>query len=173
MKKEAHAMPAVWPLPLLIVSVRDAQGRDNALVVGFGVNCSLEPPMVMIGIMPSRFSHHMLKENPCFVLNYPRADFRKEFEFLGYKSGRDVDKFAALGLRTVNGTRVNAPLLEACPVNIECSVVESITPGSHELFVGKVEAVHCDTAYLDEQGNILWDKMDLIRDILPKRAAKG
>ena len=46
-------------------------------------------------------------------------------------------------------------------------------PGSDELFVGKVEAVHCDAAYLDGQGNILWDKMDLIRDILPKRAARG
>ena len=31
-----------------------------------------------------------------------------------------------------------------------------------ELFVGKVEAVHVDEEYLDENGNILWDKMDLM-----------
>lgn len=173
MKKAAHAMPAVWPLPRLIVSVRDKAGRDNALAIGFGVNCSLDPAMVMIGIIPTRFSHHMIKENPCFVLNYPQKSFRKEFEFLGTRSGRDVNKFEALGIKTVNGSRVNAPLLEACPVNIECSVVESIKPGSHELFVGKVEAVHCDPAYLDEEGNILWEKMDLILDIMPRRAAKG
>ena len=35
-------------------------------------------------------------------------------------------------------------------------------PGSHELFIGKVEAVHVDEEYLDANGNILWDKMDLM-----------
>ena len=29
-------------------------------------------------------------------------------------------------------------------------------------FIGKVEAVHVDEEYLDAQGNILWDKMDLM-----------
>lgn len=30
------------------------------------------------------------------------------------------------------------------------------------MFIGKVEAVHVDEEYLDEKGNILWDKMDLM-----------
>jgi flavin reductase (DIM6/NTAB) family NADH-FMN oxidoreductase RutF len=57
---------------------------------------------------------------------------------------------------------VNAPVLTDCPVNIECSAVESIMPGSNELFIGKVEAVHVDEEYLDKNGNILWNKMNLI-----------
>jgi flavin reductase (DIM6/NTAB) family NADH-FMN oxidoreductase RutF len=35
-------------------------------------------------------------------------------------------------------------------------------PGSNELFIGKVETVHVDEEYLDKNGNILWNKMDLI-----------
>lgn len=46
--------------------------------------------------------------------------------------------------------------------SIECSVIESTIPGTHELFIGKVEAVHVDEEYLDAKGNILWDKMDLM-----------
>ena len=50
-----------------------------------------------------------------------------------------------------------------CPYPyIECSVVDSTMPGTHELFIGKVEAIHVDEEYLDANGNILWDKMDLM-----------
>ena len=118
--------------------------------------------MGMIGIMPSRYSHHMVKESGYFVINLPKKSFRKEYDYLGSASGRDEDKFAALNLNWEDATYVNAPILTDCPVSIECSVVDSTTPGSHELFIGKVEAVHVDEEYLDANGNILWDKMDLI-----------
>ena len=42
---------------------------------------------------------------------------------------------------------MNAPILTDCPVSIECSVMESTRPGTHELFIGKVEAVHVDEEY--------------------------
>ena len=44
----------------------------------------------------------------------------------------------------------------------ECTVVDSIKPGSHEMFFGKIEKVHCDEEYLDDDGNIMWDKIDLL-----------
>ena len=67
-----------------------------------------------------------------------------------------------MNIRWEDAKYVNAPILTDCPVSIECSVVDSMTPGTHELFIGKVEAVHVDEEYLDEKGNILWDKMDLM-----------
>ena len=75
---------------------------------------------------------------------------------------RGFHKFAALNLKWEDGERINAPILTDCPVSIECSVVNSIQPGTHELFIGKVEAVHVDEKYLDDSGNILLNKMDLI-----------
>lgn len=163
MKKTAKNIElSLQPIPRLIVSCRDKEGRNNALVVGFAANASLDPAMVMVGIAPSRFSHHMVKESGCFVINLPGKNFQKEYNYLGTKSGRDGDKFAALGLKWEDGTKVNAPVLTDCPVSIECSVVTSIQPGTHELFIGKVEAVDVDEEYLDEKGNILWDKMDLM-----------
>ena len=129
---------------------------------GFTANVSLDPVMVMVGIVPTRFSHHMVKENGCFVINLPKKEFQKEYNYLGSRSGRDEDKFAALNLRWTDATYVDAPILTDCPVSIECSVVESSQPGTHELFIGKVEAVHVDEEYLDSNGNILWDKMNLM-----------
>ena len=37
------------------------------------------------------------------------------------------------------------------------AVIESTMPGTHELFVAKVEE-----EYVDGNGNILWGKMDLM-----------
>ena len=86
----------------------------------------------------------------------------KEYGLLGSLSGAEVDKFEALQLNWMDGECVNAPILTDCPVNIECSVVDSNTLLYHELFVGKIEKVHVDEKYLDTNGRILWDKMELI-----------
>lgn len=163
MKKLAkNTVLCMRPVPQTLVSCRDKDGRNNALVVGFTANVSLNPAMVMVGIVPTRFSHHMVKESGCFVVNLPGKSFKKEYDYLGSHSGRDGDKFAALNLKWEDAQYVNAPILTDCPVSIECSVVESVTPGTHELFIGKVEAVHVDEQYLDADGKILWDKMDLM-----------
>jgi flavin reductase (DIM6/NTAB) family NADH-FMN oxidoreductase RutF len=36
----------------------------------------------------------------------------------------------------------NAPLIEQCPINIECKVVHILDLGSHSLIVGRVEETH-------------------------------
>lgn len=157
-----NTMLCMQPVPQTIVSCRDKDGNNNALVVGFAANVSLDPVMVMVGIVPTRHSHHMVKESGGFVINLPAKNFQREYNYLGSKSGRDENKFAALDIKWKNAKYVNAPILTDCPVNIECSVAESIMPGTHELFIGKVEAVHVDEEYLDENGNILWDKINLM-----------
>lgn len=163
MKKLAkNTMLCMQPIPKTIVSCRDKNGKNNALVVGFAANASLDPVMVMVGIAPSRYSHHMVKETGCFVINFPGKDYAKKYAYLGSASGRDEDKFAKADIKWQDATYVNAPILTDCPVSIECSVIDSLTPGTHELFIAKVEAVNVDEEYLDAQGNIMWDKLDLL-----------
>ena len=118
--------------------------------------------MGMVGIMPTRYSHHIVKESGCFVINFPKKSFQKEYAYLGSKSGRDGDKFEALNIKWEDAKYVNAPILTDCPVSIECSVVASTMPGTHDLFIGKVETVNVDEEYIGADGSILWDKMDLI-----------
>lgn len=163
MKIANNSVLCLQPVVQTIVSCRDKEGRNNALVVGFAANVSLDPAMVMVGIVPSRYSHHMVKETGCFVVNLPGKNYKKEYDYLGSRSGRDEDKFAKAGIRWEDARYVDAPILSDCPVSIECSVVDSIQPGTHELFIGKVEAVHVNEEYLDDKGNILWNKISLLQ----------
>ena len=160
MKKEADKTKArIKPMPNTIVSCRKDE-HDNALAVGVASVASIDPVMVMIGIIPSRFSYDMVKDTGKFVVNIPTKEFSEKYMYLGTVSGRDEDKLASIN--TTDADIIDAPILTDCPVNIECSVVDSIQPGSHELFIGKVEKVHCDEEYLTEDNDVKWDEIDLI-----------
>lgn len=149
----------VLPIPNLIVSCRGADGKNNALAVGFAANVSGNPPLAMVGIVPEHYSWQLIKESGVFVINVPTKGFEKEYYYLGSKSGRDEDKFAALGLEWTEGTVVPAPLLNACPLSVECKVVDCVRTGDHDLFIGSIEAIHCDESWLGADGNIDFGKV--------------
>lgn len=162
MKKNAALKGALQPTPRIIVTVRDRAGRDNALVVAYCGNCSYAPPMIMVGIVPSRFSYHMIKENGAFVAHLVTKDQTALYECCGKKSGFDGDKLKAVGAKMRSADKVNAAVLEECPVAIECTVVDSIMTGSHEMFIGKVECVHADEDLVKADGTIDFGKLDLM-----------
>ncbi len=162
MKIEAAKKNALAVMPKLIVSVRDKQGNDNALVVAYCGNCSYDPPMIMIGIVPARHSYHMIKENPCFVAHLVDSSQTALYESCGTKSGKDGDKLAEVGANLSNAKKVNAAIIDDCPVAIECTVVDSIMTGSHEMFIGKIEYVHAEPDTLLEDGRIDLSKLNLI-----------
>jgi len=162
-KKPAGFRSILSPKTPVIVSCRGKDGRNNALVVAYACNCSYDPPMVMVGIVPSRYSYHIVKETGVFVANLVAESMRPAYDYLGSHSGRDGDKLAALGLRLGEGEKVNAPILLDSPVSIECSVVDSIRTGSHEMFVGKIELAHADESLVDAEGKIDWTKVEFLK----------
>lgn len=161
-KIQGNMKSCLQPAPKILVSCRDNNGKNNALAVAYCCNCSFDPPMIMVGIVPSRYSYKIIKESGVFVVNLVTKKQQEMFDYLGSHSGRDEDKFAKLNIKVEEGIKVNAPLLADCPVNIECSIVNSIVTGSHEMFAGKVEYVHCDKTIIDNKGDIDFSKIDLI-----------
>ena len=162
-KKSANMKTCLQPAPKVLVSCRGLDGEDNVLAVGYCGNCSYAPPMVMVGIVPSRYSYKMIKKSGCFVVNLVDASYQKEFDYLGKNSKRDGDKLAEMNIKLENAKIVNAPIMSDCPVNIECTVVDSIVTGSHEMFIGKVEYVHADESMVDNEGNIDFSKINFIK----------
>lgn len=153
-KVKGNMKSCLNPMAKVLVSCRGLNGENNALAVGYCGNCSYDPPMIMVGIVPSRYSYHLIKESGCFVVNLVDQAYEETFNYLGSHSKRDEDKLAVMKVNLEEAKFVNAPILADCPVNIECSIVDSIVTGSHEMFVGKIEYVHADSKMVSDDGCI-------------------
>jgi len=161
MKIQRRPTNVLLPVPLVMVSVAGADGGGPNIVTlaWVGTVCSA-PPMLSISVRPSRHSYALLQRNHEFVVNIPRADQVREVDLCGNTSGRDTDKFAACGFHAVPGVRVGAPMIEECPINIECVTRHRLSLGAHDLFIGEILAVHFDEEVLDSRGRLQPAKVD-------------
>jgi len=150
----------LYPLPAVLVSCGTGDGANIITLAWVGTLCS-EPPLVGIGIRPSRHSHRLVSELGEFVVNLPTADQVRWVDYCGVVSGRDGDKWAACGLTRAAAEQVAVPVIAECPVNIECQVRQTVSLGSHDLFIGEVVAVQVDDGVLDERGRLDFDRAGL------------
>ena len=59
----------LYPLPVVMVSVADEEGKDNIITVAWAGTVCTNPPMVSISVRPERYSYYMIKETGEFVIN--------------------------------------------------------------------------------------------------------
>jgi len=161
-KTSANFKSSLHPKPNVLISCRGKNGEDNALAVAYCGNCSYDPPMLMVGIVPSRYSYQMIKDSGCFVVNLCTKENKELFDYMGSNSGRDGNKFEATGAAVREAVKIDAPVLDDCPVNIECKIVDSIMTGSHEMFIGKIEHVHAKEDIVNKDADIDFGAMDVL-----------
>lgn len=102
----------------------DRAGKPNAMTIGwFQVGTVWARPVAHVLVRPSRYTHGLLLASGEFVVAVPFGTMKEELAFCGSRSGREVDKFAELGLRTEPAKEVSLPLLTGCAVAYECRVV--------------------------------------------------
>ena len=138
------------PEPPVLVSCGSPE-RPNLITVGWCGTICTQPPMLSISVRPERYSYRLIRESGEFVVNLPTEALVRAVDWCGVKSGRDVDKFAALGLTAAPASRVGTVLLEESPVNLECRVTQVIPLGSH-----------VDERLLDENGKLCLNRARLI-----------
>ena len=87
----------LYPLPVVMVSVADADGNTNIITVAWAGTICTNPPMVSISVRPERYSYEMIKQTGEFVINLTTKDLAFATDYCGVKSGRDIDKFKEMG----------------------------------------------------------------------------
>lgn len=158
-KRLFPASTALYPLPAVLVTCGDYMGENNAITLAWVGTVSSEPPMIAIGVRPTRYSFGLLQRYGDFVVNLPRASQVDILNYCGTVSGRTTDKFKTAGITPARADNVRAPIITEFPVNIECKVTNRISLGSHDLFLGEVVSVHVDPDILVD-GKIEPSKMD-------------
>jgi flavin reductase (DIM6/NTAB) family NADH-FMN oxidoreductase RutF len=136
-KKKFGPQPMVWPHPTVLVGANVDGKPDFAAVAWTGV-AAHNPPTITIGLQPQRYSLKGIYQNHTFSVNVPSVDLVKETDYCGLVSGKDTDKVNDCKFKVFYGDLKTAPLIEQCPINMECEVLHILNLGSHHLVVGKV-----------------------------------
>ena len=154
---------SLYPVPAVMVSCGNESGEANIITIAWtGVLCS-DPPVVSIGVRESRHSHAMIADTGEFVVNIPAAAQVKALDLCGVVSGSDDDKFRLTGLTAAPAAELEyAPIIEECPINLECQVIDRLSLGSHDCFVGQIVAVRVDEGWTDGEGGIRLRPQELI-----------
>lgn len=153
----------LYPLPAVMISTADKKGEDNIITVAWTGTVCTNPAMLYISVRPERYSYHMIRESGEFVVNLTTERLAKVTDWCGVRSGKDTDKWKETGL--TRGKAVNlqfAPVIEECPVNIECRVTEVKELGSHHMFLAEVMAVQADESCMREDGKFELNAAGLI-----------
>ena len=153
----------LYPLPAVMVSTADRNGEDNIRTVAWTGTVCTNPAMLYISVRPERYSYHMIRESGEFAVNLTTERLAKATDWCGVRSGRDADKWKETGLTRGKAERLQfAPVIEECPVNIECRVTEVKELGSHHMFLAEVLAVQAEEECMREDGKFELNSAGLI-----------
>ncbi len=132
--------PSRWmyPRPTLLVGA-NIDGKPNFMAVGGGGVANADPPMIAVPIRHHQYTLKGILQNFTFSVNTPSEDMVKETDYCGIVSGARVDKVKDCGFEIFYGNLGTAPLIEQCPINLECKVVNILNLGIHSFVIGEVK----------------------------------
>lgn len=136
---------------LYVVTVNDGK-RDNGLIVNTVMQLTSSPNRIAVTINKSNYSHDVVKQTGkmnvnCLTIDAPFA----VFEAFGFKSGRNVDKFAdCTPVRSNNGLIVLPKYVNAF---ISLTAQQYIDLDTHGMFICTVD----DANVLSDRESMTYD----------------
>ncbi len=111
-----------------------SETKPYGMIVSWVSQVGYKPPLVLAAVRHNRFLHDLIPKFGFFGLNVlPRG----QEDFLpAFKSAPPEEKFQSFDLFTaVTG----APLIKQSLACLDCRLIETVQPGDHTLFLGRIE----------------------------------
>lgn len=163
---------AISPRPIALASTVDKDGNSNLSPFSFFNMFSTVPPVLIFS--PSRrvrdnTTKHTLEnvlEVPEVVIGTVNFPIVQQISLASTEYGDGVNEFIKSGLTMKEADLVKPKLIEECPVNFECKVLEVKSLGDQggagNLVICEVQKIHIREEYLDENGNLDQAKLDMV-----------
>jgi len=135
------AQTLLYPTPATLVGA-NVDGEANFTTVAWCGIVNSEPPMIAVALQHPRYTGKGIRQNLTFSVNIPSSDLVKETDYCGIISGSRVNKASVCRFTVFYGRLNTAPLIEQCPINLECEVAHILNLGSHALIIGSIEQTY-------------------------------
>ena len=136
----------IFPLPVVIVGA-NIESKANFMTIAWCSVVENKPPMLSISASKGHYTNIGIRENQSFSINIPSEDLVEATDFVGMKSGKEIDK--SKFFQVFYGELKNAPMIKEAAINMECKVMNIIDTGKgHEIFIGQVVQAYAEEEYL-------------------------
>ena len=135
MEKAMIGKMSVGVTPTVIAGAL-VNGKANYLTLGNYGGISPKPPVVYISVNKAHYTNAGIKENGYFSVNIPSRDLAQKTDYVGLVSGRDTDKSGVFS--SFYGSVAKAPMINECPVNILCKLIQTVDLPTQEVFIGEI-----------------------------------
>jgi len=140
---------------IVMLTCCNSQKSVNGIMsIGWMTPTSFEPLLLIASVGSGgketgdrayRVCYSLINETKEFSLNVPTPNLTDAIIKVGTTHSDEVDKFVEAGLTQMTSSKINAPMISECFLNIECKVLDQFVTGDHTAFVAEPVA-----AYMDE-----------------------
>lgn len=155
MRKYLEKKLTFLPLPVVIIGTYDEEGRANAMNAAWASQYDFNE--VVISLSKHKTTEN-LEKNKEFTISFATKETLKISDYFGIVSGKNEDKIEVSKVHVEPAKYVNAPVILEYPLTLECKV-KSFTDG---VLIGEVVGVSVDDEYINLDGTINVDKMEII-----------
>lgn len=148
-----------YPYTVAIVGAR-IDTRSNFMSCAWHTALSFQPPLFGVLIAKKRLTYEVISQAGEFTVNFiPREKIELSAQ-MGRISGHDKDKIKEFKVALSPGKQISSPILTDAYAALECRLQDSYSCGDHELFVGKVLAVHEEEGSFHPDGRLNVEKVN-------------
>ncbi len=167
-----YLLAAVAPRPIALVSSVNKQGQINLSPFSYFNVFSANPPVMIFS--PARrgtdntvkHTYENVNEVSEVVVNVVNHTIIEQVSLASSEYPREVNEFIKSGLTQVRSEQVIPPRVGESPVAFEC-IIDRVIPlgnqaGAGNLVIAKVVLIHVHEKYLDQDGELLTENLDLV-----------
>ena len=148
--------PLILPMPALVVGA-NVNEKPNFMILSWCGIAGYKPPAITVAMNRARHTLKGIRENGTFSVNVPSCRMIKKADYCGIYSGRKRDKSQIF--KIFYGELKTAPLIEECPINLECKALHYLDMRSHILIVGEIIEIYVSEGCLTD-GKVDAEKID-------------
>ena len=153
MKKDIGKIPAIFPMPVLMIGTYDENGKVDVMNAAWGQVCDND--RIILSLTESHKTVKNIKLNKAFTVALADRAHVEVADYFGIVSGNNAeDKFERTGYHAVKSEKVNAPIIEEFPIVMECELAEIIDTDSIYGVVGKTLNTKVEEDALSENGKV-------------------
>jgi len=138
------AIPA-YPMPVSLVGAH-VDGKPTFLTVAWFTMAGYNPPRIAVSLGKGHYTNPGIKANKTFSVCLPSEEMVAATDYCGIVSGRKIDKSAIFDL--FYGELKTAPMIKACPLNVECKLADVVESSLNEIFIGEIVGTYTEEKFM-------------------------